>query len=398
MSANVIISFQHLNMEKIYVYLFIDRFAALFLDKIIYMKSLFAFLFLFSFTCVISQSDFTLKDFYASNTELDNKVDLVFKQLTDTTRVGQMIVPATGRLGKSRDHVRKLAKKGWIGGILLLNGTVDVFTNDVQDFDSVMSSNGHLPLIYSADAEPTLVNRKIAGSRPVPKTNQIHHIDSVKKVTQTISEDLNSIGINQNFAPVIDASPNKVVSNRSFGLNMDTVINFSNEFVTVTQNHNVIATAKHFPGHGFVKGDTHKELIFIDGEMKEVKNYVPLINNGVLSIMVAHLAIKNNEKFNTHGLPSTCSKKIVTELLIDSLGFKGLIITDAMNMGGVVNVKHNGLKAAKAGCDQLLMPVDEEEVLFDILQEMKENAEFRNGIYNSVRKIIRLKICLGIIK
>jgi len=110
------------------------------------------------------------------------------------------------------------------------------------------------------------------------------------------------------------------------------------------------------------------------------------------------LAINNNEKFNTHGLPSTCSKKIVTELLKDSLGFKGLIITDAMNMGGVVNVKHNGLKAAKAGCDQLLMPVDEEEVLFDILQEMKENAEFRNGIYNSVKKIIRLKICLGIIK
>lgn len=397
MSANVIISFQHLNMEKIYVYLFIDRFAALFLVKIIYMKSLFAFLFLFASTCVISQSDFTLNDFYASNSKLDSKVDLVFKQLNDTTRVGQMIVPATGRLGKSRDHVRKLAEKGWIGGILLLNGTVDVFTKDVQDFDSVMSSNGHLPLIYSADAEPTLVNRKIAGSRPVPKTNQIHHVDSVKKVTQTISEDLNSIGINQNFAPVIDASPNKVVSNRSFGLNMDTVINFSNEFVTVTQDHNVIATAKHFPGHGFVKGDTHKELIFIDGEMKEVKNYVPLINNGVLSIMVAHLAIKNNEKFNTHGLPSTCSKKIVTELLKDSLGFKGLVITDAMNMGGVVNVKHNGLKAAKAGCDQLLMPVDEEEVLFDILQEMKENAEFRNGIYNSVKKIIKLKICLGII-
>ena len=147
MSANVIISFQHLNMEKIYVYLFIFRLAALFLVKIIYMKSLFAFLFLFSFMFVVSQSDFTLNDFYSSNDKLESKVELIFEQLNDTSRVGQMIVPATGRLGKSREHVKELAKKGWIGGILLLNGTVDIFTNDVQDFDSIMSANGHLPLI-----------------------------------------------------------------------------------------------------------------------------------------------------------------------------------------------------------------------------------------------------------
>ena len=342
--------------------------------------------------------NFDLDDFYSNNKDLDQKTNEYFNNLNDTTRVGQMIVPATGRLGKSREHVYSLAKKGWIGGILLLNGTVDVFTQDVIDFDSIMKLNGHLPLIYSADAEPTLVNRKIANSRKVPKTNQIHHIDSVKKVTKIISEDLNSIGINQNFAPVIDASPNKVVSNRSFGLNMDTVISFSNEFVSVTQKHNIIATAKHFPGHGFVKGDTHKELIYIDGEMKEVENYKPLIDNGVLSIMVAHLAIKNNPIYNTNGLPSTCSKKIVTQLLKDSLGFKGLIITDAMNMGGVKNVPHSGLKAAQAGCDQLLMPVDEEEVLFDVLSEMDNNREFKSNVYESVKKIIRLKICLGIIK
>jgi beta-N-acetylhexosaminidase len=339
-----------------------------------------------------------LKDFYSINSQLNQKTNEYFNLLNDTTRVGQMIVPATGRLGKSREHVSSLAAKGWIGGILLLNGTVEIFTQDVIDFDSIMRVNGHLPLIYSADAEPTLVNRKIANSRKVPKTNEIHHLDTVEKVTKIISEDLNSIGINQNFAPVIDASPNKVVSNRSFGLNMDTVISFSNEFVTVTQRHNIIATAKHFPGHGFVKGDTHKELIYIDGEMKEVKNYKPLIDNGVLSIMIAHLAIKNNSIYNTNGLPSTCSKKIVTQLLKDSLGFKGLIITDAMNMGGVRNVPHSGLKAAQAGCDQLLMPVDEEEVLFDIIKQMKKDKRFQEEVYKSIKKIIRLKICLGIIK
>ena len=131
--------------------------------------------------------------------------------------------------------------------------------------------------------------------------------------------------------------------------------------------------------------------------MKEVENYIPLIKDEVLSIMVAHLAIRNNNTYNTNGLPSTCSKKIVTHLLKDSLGFKGIIITDAMNMGGVVNVSHNGLKAAQAGCDQLLMPVDEKEVLFDILSEIQKDENFKKSVYESVKKIIRMKICLGLI-
>ena len=338
---------------------------------------------------------FTLADFLTKNTNLDEKVEAVFKQMNDTLRVGQMIVPATGRLGKSTAHVTALASKGWIGGILLLNGTKSGFTSEVKYYDSLMKNQGFLPLIYSADAEPTLVNRKIQGTRTVPKTNTIKHLDSVRYFTKIISEDLNEIGINQNFAPVIDASPNKVVSNRSFGLDMDTVINFSKAFISVTQDHQVAATAKHFPGHGFVVGDTHKKLVYIDGEMKEVKNYIPMIGHGVTSIMVAHLAIKNNPEFDTQDMPSTCSRKIVTDLLKDSLQFKGLVITDAMNMGGVVNVEQCGLKAAQAGCDQLLMPVDEKKVLFDILTQMRIDYKFEREVYESVKKIIRLKICLG---
>lgn len=358
------------------------------------MKLLISLFFSFIFFLGFSQT-YSLKDFYKSDTVLDNKIDSIFNLLNDTSRVGQMIVPAIGRLGKSRDHVLALAQKGWIGGILLLNGTFEEFSKDVKNYDSTMIAKGHLPLIFSADAEPTLVNRKIIGSQKVPYTNTIHSMDSVEIIASIISEDLNKIGINQNYAPVIDASPNKVVSNRSFGLNMDTVISFSNKFINTTQKQNIIATAKHFPGHGFVKGDTHKELIFIDGEMKEVENYIPLIQSGVISIMVAHLAVKNNEEYNTFGLPSTCSRNIVTNLLKDSLGFEGLIVTDALNMGGVANLENNGLKAAEAGCDQLLMPLDEEKVLLNILELIEKDQAFRNEIYNSVKKIIRLKICLG---
>jgi beta-N-acetylhexosaminidase len=358
------------------------------------MKYLIVLSFIFNFNFIYSQ-DYSLSDFYNINPSITNKVDSIFNSLNDTTRIGQMIVPAIGRLGKPRDHVYNLASKGWIGGILLLNGTLKEFTEDVYKFDSTMLQNNHLPLIFSADAEPTLINRKIKGSKKVPYTNAINNFDSVGIVSDIISNDLLKIGINQNYAPVIDASPNKVVSNRSFGLNMDTVIKFSQSFITHTQNKNIIATAKHFPGHGYVNGDTHKELIFIDGEMKEVENYKPLIDSGLISIMVAHLAIKNNENFNTNGLPSTCSHKIVNDLLKDSLGFKGLIVTDALNMGAVSSINNNGLLAAIAGCDQLLMPIDEEKVLMNILNEISKNEESKLQVYDSVKKIIRLKLCLG---
>lgn len=394
MMTNVIISFQHLLMDKIKTLFIKQKASTLFLVKIVIMRIIFSGL-LTVLTLISSAQDYTLNDFYNKNSSLDSIVDSHFDKMNDTIRVGQMIVPSVGRLGKSRSHVIDLASKGYMGGVILLNGTVEEFKNDVHVFDSITKANGFLPPIYSADAEPTLVNRKISGSKLVPKTNEIHTLQMVESVTNTISQDLNEIGITQNFAPVIDASPNKVVSNRSFGLNMDTVISFSNLFIEQTQNNNIIATAKHFPGHGFVTGDTHKKLIYIDGPMREVENYIPVIESGVLSIMVAHLAIKNNVAYNTYDKPSTCSRNIVTDLLKDSLGFKGLIITDAMNMGGVVNLENCGLLAAQAGCDQLLMPVDEEKDIMDILKAIELDSTFKEQVFESVKKIIRLKVCLG---
>lgn len=347
---------------------------------------------------VPQRGQFSLDDFYNYDPDLERKVDEVFATLNDTLIVGQLIVPAVGKHGKETSHVVGLAEKGMIGGVLLLNGNVTSFSEFVFKFDSIAAANGYLRPIYSADAEPTLIRYKIKETTPVPKTNEIKTAEEVTEVAKIISNDLNKIGITHNFAPVIDASPNQTVSNRSFGLNMDTVINFSNLFISETQNNQIVATAKHFPGHGFVKGDTHKQLVYIDGEMKEVRNYVPVIENGVLSIMVAHIAVKNNEDYDTGGLPSTCSRKIVTDLLKGELDFRGLVITDAMNMGGVVNVPNSGLKAIMAGCDQLLMPVKEMEDVYDILSEMESNEDFRQQVYTSVKKIIRLKICLGIVE
>ena len=340
--------------------------------------------------------EFQLSDFLSDNKELDKEVDRIFNAMDDTAKIAQLIMPAVGRLGKTKEQIDLLIKERVIGGVLMLNGTKEEFTTWIQDFEKSNAKIGNLPFLYSADAEPSLVNRKITGSTQVKKANEIISMEEVTSVATSISKDLNAIGINYNFSPVVDMSANKTVGYRGFGANPENLIPWSNEFIQVTQKHSIIATAKHFPGHGLVSGDTHHSLQSIDGEMKEVKNYPELIKNGVLSIMIAHIAVVNNPKYNTDGLPSTCSEKIVKGLLRDSLGFKGLIVTDAMNMGGVASVPQASYKAINAGCDILLMPLDAKKAHQEILTAYQKDKEFKKKTDLSVKRVIRMKIAMGL--
>jgi beta-N-acetylhexosaminidase len=341
---------------------------------------------------------FELADFLKENTALDKEVERVFGQMDDTAIVAQLIMPAVGRLGQTKATIDQHIKDRVIGGVLMLNGTKEEFSSWIKDFESNNLKFGNLPFLYSADAEPSLVNRKITGSTIVKKANELKNIDEVIDCAKTISGDLNSIGINYNFSPVVDMSPNTTVGFRSFGAVPANIIPWSDAFIQETQRNNIIATAKHFPGHGLVTGDTHKALQVIDGEMKEICNYPTLIANGVLSIMVAHIAVQNNAKYDTKGLPSTCSDKIVTDLLRDSLGFKGLIVTDAMNMGGVVNVPQAAYKAINAGCDIVLMPLDAKKAHQEILTAYRTNKEFKKKVDEAAKKVIRMKIAMGLLK
>ncbi|MBL4861464.1 MAG: glycoside hydrolase family 3 protein [Crocinitomicaceae bacterium] len=338
-----------------------------------------------------------LLSFFSNDTILEHKVDSVFSTLNEKSIVAQLIMPAVGRMGSSEDSIKYLIQNQQIGGILLLNGTKDQFRRWTTLFEEMNKKYGNLPFLYSADAEPSLVNRKIKGSTPVTKATEINSMEEIYRVANTISNDLNDIGVNYNFAPVVDLSSNKTVGYRGFGSNPENIIPFSLAFIEQTQHQNIIATAKHFPGHGLVTGDTHKSLQVIDGALKELENYPPLIKRGVLSIMVAHIAVKNNEMFNTHGAPSTISKTIVTDLLRDSLDFKGLIVTDAMNMGGVVRVPNASVKAIDAGCDILLMPKSAKRAHSEIYAKYKSDIDFRSKVDVAARRIIRMKICLGLI-
>ncbi len=345
------------------------------------------------------QSKFSLDDFYADNSELDQTVDSIYHSLSDQQRVAQMIISCTGELGKSETTVKKLAQEDIIGGVVFLKGSKKTHTQTINELNSISKKNKTLPLIFSMDAEPSLFASRIKGAKNVGKTIDIKTHAQSDSVVRIINKELKEIGVHHNFAPVLDISPsNEAIKSRSYGNDKDSVISLANRFIKCSQEGGIIATAKHFPGHGLVKGDTHKQSVYIDGPLQEVDNYKPIIADGVLSIMIAHITVVNNDVFGTDGLPSSCSKRIITDLLKDGMCFEGIIVSDALNIMKAVTILDDApLLASKAGCDMILMPKDEKKTMNSILSAIKKDPEYHDQVIASVKKILRLKICAGII-
>lgn len=341
---------------------------------------------------------FNLNDYYSNNRELEAKVDSVFETLTPKQRLAQMIVTSAGELGKPKSAVRAIAKNELAGGVLFLKGEKSDHKKFIEELNSISSEQGSIPLLFSIDAEPSLYNSRVIGSEiTVPTTLSIQNAEEAQVIAGKINSELKEMGFHQNYAPVVDLSPdNEAIKDRSFGSNPDAVLSKSVGFIEGTQSDSIVATAKHFPGHGYVHGDTHKQNVYIDGELKEIDMYPPLIEVGVISIMVAHVTVENNEKYGTKGLPSTCSPTIVNGLLRNELGFEGIIVTDAMNMMAAVNSGESApLKAALAGCDMILMPTSEKALLGELTTAQNKDLEIKNQFEASVKRILRLKLCLN---
>ena len=354
---------------------------------------------LFVFAKGNAQTEYSLEQFYEYNPELEHRVDTIFQALSDKERVAQMIVTSAGELGKPENVVLQLARENKLGGVVFLKGTSANHKRVIDSLNAIAKNMGQLPLLFSIDAEPSLYNGRLLGTAALMNTIDIKTTAQADSIASIINTKLSEIGFHQNFAPVVDISPaNEAIKNRSFGNTKDTVIALSQQFIKTTQAQNIIATAKHFPGHGLVTGDTHKKSVYIDGPLQELEVYPPLIEKGVLAIMMAHITITNNPEYDTNGLPASCSRSIVTGLLKEKLGFRGLIITDALNIMKAVTIIDNApLLASKAGCDMLLMPIDETETISAILKEMETDEVYKNQVYQSVKKLIRLKLSLNLV-
>ncbi len=336
--------------------------------------------------------------------------DSVFNKMTLAEEVGQMIVPFTWTSYYSSDDpsyqtlihfVRDLK----VGGFVVSIG--DIYEQAI--LLNRLQSVADIPLLISADYENGLGMR--LKEAPAFPTNMAFGAagDSllVYKVGNAIAREARAIGVTQNYAPVSDVNDNPenpIINVRSYGEDPNLVAKLASAFIKGTQDAGVIATAKHFPGHGNTSVDSHAELPVLNSTYEQLDKVelVPFradVKAGVKSVMVAHIAFESFEGQNQ--IPGSLSHKITTDLLQDSVHFHGLIVTDALNMKGVTNkysVAEAAVRAVKAGADILLMPPDIEVALNALVRAVQRGEISKERIDYSVKKILLLKSELGLNK
>jgi len=332
-------------------------------------------------------------------------VDSIYSSMTLKEKVGQLfVIQAFSNKNKNhKDNIINIIRNNNIGGIIFSKGSAHKQVDLTNDFQSESS----IPLLIGMDAEWGL-NMRLDSTFSFPWNMTLGAIKDnnlIRQVGRSIADHCKRIGVNFNFAPVVDINTNPdnpIIGNRSFGESTQNVSSKSLNFMRGQQEMNILSSAKHFPGHGDTSTDSHKTLPFISHDKKrilktELKPFKTLINNGLESVMIAHLEVPSLEK--TKGLPSTLSYSIVTSLLKNTLGFKGLIITDALEMKGLSNFKSKGnldMLAFKAGNDILLMSANVSEGIKAIVDDYNLGEISEERLSYSVKKILKAKYKVGL--
>jgi beta-glucosidase-like glycosyl hydrolase/CubicO group peptidase (beta-lactamase class C family) len=305
-------------------------------------------------------------------------------------------------LSPDYDSTVTLVKDYKIGGLIMFQGELEQEINFIRE----MQFFSDIPLLIAADYERGLGNR-IDDALEFPHSMALGAtLDSHLgyELGAAIANESWLIGVHQILAPVADINNNPlnpVINTRSFSESKFTVSEFVSSFILGTKHSRVIATAKHFPGHGNTEIDSHTDLPMISGDKQklfenELYPFIQAVNNGVQSVMVGHLEVP---AYDT--LPATLSKAIITNLLINTLEFDGLVVTDAMNMDAINNYDSFSpeeiiVLAVKAGNDIILLP-PQPSIAINSIYNAVTNGEISEGrIEKSVRKILSAKRWLRI--
>lgn len=332
-------------------------------------------------------------------------VEKTYKNLSQDEKLGQLFIVAL-YTNKGEDYinqVRNIVINDKIGGLILMQDDAAREINLVNEFQQ----KSKVPLMIGMDAEWGLFQR-IATAHKFPWAMTLGAIQDknlIYQMSAKIAEDCHRMGVNWDFAPVVDVNTNPnnpIIGNRSFGSEVDNVISSALSYSNGLQDNNILAAIKHFPGHGDTSTDSHLDLPVVPHNMErlnstELAPFKALMNKGIGGVMVAHLYVPSLE--SGKGIPASVSKNIITGLLKDKLGYKGLIITDALNMGAVANKYKPGeldAMAFKAGNDIMLFSqgVSEGKKLIQKAIDAKEIPQSR--VEESVKKILLTKYFLGL--
>lgn len=387
------------------------------------MRYLALILFLTSFQYSVSQEEITNpiaqetpNPLLSDDIEAQQKwVDSIYDGMSLKERIGQLfMVQAFSNKGlKHENEIAGLIKNYHIGGVIYSKGGPSrqaTLNNNLQYAAKV-------PLLIGMDAEWGL-SMRLDSTYAFPWNMTLGAISNNKLVEQTgyqIGEHCKRVGVHFNFAPVVDINTNPnnpIIGNRSFGEDRDNVTEKAAAFMKGMQAAGVLANAKHFPGHGDTEEDSHKTLPTVAFTKQRIDSvelypYRKLIKEGLSSVMVAHLNIPELDIPN--GLPTSLSKYVVTDLLKEKLGFKGLIFTDALTMKGAADFVKTpssntttdtsgqiDLMAFNAGSDVLLMSENVPKGI-EKIQDAFENGNItEERLAHSVKKILMAKHKVGL--
>ena len=355
----------------------------------------------------------------------DSRYERLFEQMTIEEKVGQMVqirvietVDEGFLEGASREFVgmpseetKEMIQESHVGSVVLYSSLDPSFsaeyTNVLQQWANETKLG--IPLIIAADFETGPGYSTFRGVDPFPQQMGVAATRSTalaEEIAGAIARQSRAMGIHWNYSPVADVNTNPfnpVIGVRSFGDDPDLVSSFVAAYVRGYQSNGMIATAKHYPGHGDTSVDSHLDLPKISQDIEtmrkiHLKPFQAAIDSDVDSVMTAHILIEQTDK----SYPATLSPEILTGLLREEQNFNGIIVTDGMSMGGIV--KHFGIEeasvlAVKAGADVVMATGgygDQVRTYNGILEAVKRGEISEERIDESVRKILEQKQDLGI--
>ena len=334
-------------------------------------------------------------------------VDSVYNSLSSDEKISQClwIAAYSNRDIAHEIEISEIIKKYRPGGVIFFQGTAEKQAELVNYYQRISK----VPLLVAMDAEWGL-GMRLQNIEKFPYQMTLGAIQNDSLIYEmgcAVARQCKRMGVQINFAPVADINnnpANPVINYRSFGENRERVASAAMMYMQGMQDNGIMATAKHFPGHGDTNTDSHLDLPVISHprarlDSLELFPFMKLINEGISGVMVAHLNLPSLD--STSNLPSTLSPEIINELLKKQMGFKGLVITDAMNMKGVTRYFSPGGAEAMA----LIAGNDVAEFVTDIdaaIKEIKNAVDKKKLSFSDIdqkcRKILALKYWTGLNK
>lgn len=330
-------------------------------------------------------------------------VEKILSEMTLEEKVGQLFMIAVYSNKREADYqiVENQIRKYHLGGVAFFQGNALKQAELTNRYQSAAKT----PLLIGLDAEWGL-GMRLNNTWSFPKAITIGAAKDTglaEKIGEEIARQCRRIGVHFNFAPVADINSNPknpVINYRSFGESVANVSELTAAFVRGHRKQNVMTSAKHFPGHGDTNVDSHYELPVLNHSLQHIRDvesapFRAMIKDSVASIMIGHLNVPALDK----GVPATVSEKIIKGYLQKEMGFQGLVISDALNMRGLLKsfpVGQAEVYAFKAGNDMLLQTANIDRAYKAVLDACIDGTITETELDESIRKILKSKFWVGL--